>query len=94
MHILNANRCGKKKDGNQTVTPFSFYIYFLGSNIIMCKVRFNIGAAIKHFIITCTEFNYIRNRYFTAKTVKELFSDTSSDKIIDFLKETNLFNKL
>ena len=32
----------KKKDGNQTVTPFSFYIYFLGSNIIMCKVRFNI----------------------------------------------------
>ena len=33
----------KKKDGNQTVTPFSFYIYFLGSNIIMCKVRFNIG---------------------------------------------------
>ena len=44
MHILNANRCGKKKDGNQTVTPFSFYIYFLGSNIIMCKVRFNIGV--------------------------------------------------
>ena len=45
MHILNANRYGKKKkDGNQTVTPFSFYIYFLGSNIIMCKVRFNIGV--------------------------------------------------
>ena len=45
MHILNANRCGKeKKDGNQTVTPFSFYIYFLGSNIIMCEVRFNIGV--------------------------------------------------
>ena len=46
MHTLNANRCGKKKkkDGNQTVTPVSFYIYFLGSNIIMCKVRFNIGV--------------------------------------------------
>ena len=29
-----------------------------------------------------------------AKTVKELFSDISSDKIINFLKETNLFNKL
>ena len=49
---------------------------------------------VKHFLITCAEFNYIRNRYFTAKTVKELFSDTSSDKIINFLKETNLFNKL
>ena len=48
MHILNANRCGKKKNGNQTVTPFSFYIYFLGSNIIMCKVRFNIGGKVSH----------------------------------------------
>ena len=52
MHTLNANRCGKKKkDGNQTVTPFSFYIYFLGSNIIMCKVRFNIG--VKSVIEAC-----------------------------------------
>ena len=45
MHILNAKSMWqKKKDGNQTVTPFSFYICFLGSNIIMCKVRFNIGV--------------------------------------------------
>ena len=36
------------------------------------------------FLITCTEFNHIRNKYYTAKTVKELFSDTSSDKIINF----------
>ena len=57
---------------------------------ISCNEPFTV----KHFLIACTEFNYIRNRYFTAKTVKELFSDTSSDKIINFLKETNLFNKL
>ena len=57
---------------------------------ISCNEPFTV----KHFLITCTEFNYIRNRYFTAKTVKELFTDTSSDKIINFLKETNLFNKL
>ena len=57
---------------------------------ISCNEPFTV----KHFLITCTEFNYIRNRYFTAKNVKELFTDTSSDKIINFLKETNLFNKL
>ena len=57
---------------------------------ISCNEPFTV----KHFLITCTEFNYIRNRYFTAKTVKELFTNTSSDKIINFLKETNLFNKL
>ena len=57
---------------------------------ISCNEPFTV----KHFLITCTEFNHIRTKYYTAKTVKELFSDTSSDKIINFLKETNLFNKL
>ena len=32
-----------------------------------------------------------RKKYYTAKTVKELFSDTPSDKIVNFLKEINLF---
>ena len=44
---------------------------------ISCNEPFTV----KHFLITCTEFNHIRNKYYTAKTVKELFSDTSSDKI-------------
>ena len=29
MHILNANRCGKKKEATLQTVPFSFYIYFL-----------------------------------------------------------------
>ena len=36
----------------------------------------------------------MRIKYYAAKTIKELFSDTSTDKIINFLKETNLFNML
>ena len=57
---------------------------------ISCNEPFTV----KHFLITCTEFNHIRKKYSTAKTVKELLSNTSSDKIINFLKVTNLFNKL
>ena len=53
---------------------------------ISCNEPFTV----KHFLITCTEFNFIRNKYYTAKTVRELFSDTSSDKIIKFLKLTFL----
>ena len=53
----------------------------------------NESFTVKHFLITCTEFNHIRKKYYTAKTVKELFYDISSDKIINFLKEINLFNK-
>ena len=35
-----------------------------------------------------------KKKHYTAKTIEELFSDTPSDKIINFLKEINIFNKL
>ena len=49
---------------------------------------------IKHFLITCAEFNNFRIKYFNIKTVKDLFNDIPINKIIDFLKEIGLFNKL
>ena len=48
---------------------------------------------VKHFLITCAEFNYIRTKYFNIKTIKELF-DMPTQKILDFLKEIGLFNKI
>ena len=44
MHILNAIDVAKKRWQPDSDSFFSFYIYVLGSNIIMCKVRFNIGV--------------------------------------------------
>ena len=49
---------------------------------------------VKHFLITCAEFNYIRTKYFNVKTIKELFDNISTKKILDFLKEIRLFNKI
>ena len=49
---------------------------------------------VKHFLITCAEFNYIRTKYFNIKTIKELFNDMPTQKILDFLKEIGLFNKI
>ena len=48
----------------------------------------------KHFLITCAEFNYIRTKYFNVKTIKELFNDILTQKILEFLKEIGLFNKI
>ena len=48
---------------------------------------------VKHFLITCAEFNHIRTKYFNIKTIKELF-DMPTQKILDFLKEIGLFNKI
>ena len=49
---------------------------------------------VKHFLISCAEFNYIRTKYFNVKTIKELFNDIPTKKILDFLKEIGLFNKI
>ena len=58
---------------------------------ISCNEPFTV----KHFLITCTKFNYIRKKTtIRQKPVKELFNDTPCDKTINFLKETTLFNKL
>ena len=49
---------------------------------------------VKHFFMTCAEFDYIRTKYFNVKTIKELFNDIPTKKILDFLKEIRLFNKI
>ena len=70
------------------------HAYLLTNEQPLFCISCNEPFTVKHFLISCTEFNYIRKKYFTSKTVKELFSDTSSYKIISFLKEFNLFNEL
>ena len=54
----------------------------------------NAPFTVKHFLITCAEFNHICTKYFNIKTVKDLFNDVPNNKIINFLKEIRLFNKL
>ena len=49
---------------------------------------------VKHFLVTCAEFNSIRTKYFNVKNIKELFNDMPTQKILDFLKEIGLFNKI
>ena len=48
---------------------------------------------VKHFLVTCAEFNYILTKYFNVKNIKELFN-MPTQKILDFLKEIGLFNKI
>ena len=40
------------------------------------------------------EFDHIRIKYFNIKTAKDFFNKIPTEKIIDFLKEIGLFNKL
>ena len=85
MHILNANRCGKKKDGNQTVTPFSFYIYFLGSNIIMCKSQIQYRSKVSHLkLVTVSCFILLALTCLYSSSLLSFNLDLSIGALLDY----------
>ena len=50
---------------------------------------------IEHIVLTCSDFIEITESYFTAKSLRMLFQDISSEKIFfNFLKEINIFGKI
>ena len=67
--------------------------YILNNEQAPFCIPCNEPFTVKHFLITCAEFNHIRTKYFNIKTIKELF-DMSTQKILDFLKDIGLFNKI
>ena len=48
---------------------------------------------LEHILLTCLDFIEIRESHFTAKSLRMLFQDISSEKIFNFLKEVNIFGK-
>ena len=70
------------------------YSYILKNEQAPFCIPCNELFTVKHFLITCAELNHIRTKYFNIKTVKDLLNDVPTNKIIDFLKEIGLFNKL
>ena len=54
----------------------------------------NEPLTIKHILISCIDFNHIRSNYYQAQNMKDLFNNTSDIKILEFLKEINIFSKL
>ena len=49
---------------------------------------------IEHILLHCWDFYDIRRRHYSAENLKILFRDVPPDKIFDFLKEINIFNKI
>ena len=46
---------------------------------------------IKHVLLECTDFSDIRGLYFQASSLRELFTQTNSSHIIEFLRRTGLY---
>ena len=47
--------------------------------------------SVKHILLECIEFQDVRNEYYNANSLKELFEKVPYARIFGFLKEINLF---
>jgi hypothetical protein len=57
---------------------------------ITCGCTFTV----KHILLECMDYSDFRNNYFSETNMKDLFEKTSPNNIIDFIKETELYNML
>ena len=59
--------------------------------------RCRVTITVKHLLLECRKYVTIRNKYFRNPTLSDMFaesSDFSIDKLVLYLKETNLFHQI
>jgi hypothetical protein len=50
--------------------------------------------SVEHILLECADLAYVRGRFFTASTLRELFEDVRIGSVIDFIKAIGLYHKL
>jgi len=63
-----------------------------GEQIPEC-VPCNDIVTVKHILIECMDYAHIRQRYFNEPNLNALFANVQPKKIVDFLKEIDLFKQ-
>ena len=48
---------------------------------------------VKHLLLDCVDLALVRQQYFTANSMSQLFNNVPYDSIVGFLKETGLYSK-
>ena len=96
MYCLSSDKQKRRDcDGPIARWPFSSYSFLLlkGEEPPMC-IGCDKRLTIEHILLTCSDFIEIRESHFTAKSLRMLFQDISTEQIFNFLKEINIFGKI
>ena len=48
---------------------------------------------VKHILIDCGTYQNVRNKYYTERSLEDLFKSNKNAEIIQFLKDTDLYYK-
>ena len=48
----------------------------------------------KHFLLECHDLALTRNKFYQAKSLKDLFTSIPSSSVVGYLKEIGLYSKI
>ena len=63
------------------------HAHLLGDDEAFCATCYT-SLTVNHILTECPQFNHLRQQYHFGSTLKQLFSNTSVDDIIAFIKDT------
>ena len=69
------------------------HAHLLGDDEAFCATCYTSLTA-NHILIECPQFNHLRQQYHFGSTLKELFSNTSVNGIIAFIKDTHFYTRI
>ena len=64
------------------------HAHLLGDDEAFCATCYT-SLTVNHILIECQQYNHLRQQYNYGSTLKELFSNTSVNDIIAFIKDTH-----
>ena len=73
--------------------PLSNYSLTLGEDEALCATCYT-SLTVNHIIIECPQFNHLRQQYHFGSTLKDLFSNTSVNDIIAFIKDPQFYTRI
>ena len=69
------------------------HTHLLGDDEALCATC-HTSLTVNHILIECPQFNHLRQQYHFCSTLKELFSNTSVNDIISFIKDTHFYTRI
>ena len=57
---------------------------------VACKTT----ITVKHILIECADLLEVRKKYFEERSLHSLFRNVNPEKMLDFLNETGMFNRI
>ena len=64
-----------------------------GEEVPQCIPSFT-QLSVQHILLECADFAPIRDSFFKAQSMRQLFESVKPELLFDFLREINIFNKI